>query len=246
MASRKPHIVLAFDVETTGGVLPVCPLGVHALEKSRPPRGDALVSIGWAGGRLKKGKGGVKVDLLAPPKRLDIDLKKPPMRSWESHWKAMGWSEVTYRKFWASRLETLEAMQASTTSFVTAAHLLNKELKGLEDQYEIIPIVDAVGYDAVWADVLLNSQGYRGLALTRTGYPRRIIDAYSYRLGLSKLGHEESAPGHDNGSEKVRGPFSRHRAVFGDMYEHPHLPDLDAKGILVSYLGAISSSPRQN
>ncbi len=141
MAAEKKLLVLAFDVETTGNALPVCPLGIHGEQK----RGDALISVGWAGGRLVDGK---KLDILVQPQRLDLDLKKPKDTTWEEHWKEQGWSEETYRRFWSHRLRTLDDMQQSTSSFAAAAHLLNRELAELEETYQIVPIIDAVGFDA--------------------------------------------------------------------------------------------------
>lgn len=233
MAAKKELLVLAFDVETTGNVLPVCPHGIHGDQK----RGDALISVGWAGGRLLDG---TKLEILVQPQRLDIDLKKPKEATWEDYWGDQGWSEETYRRFWSHRLRTLEDMQQSASSFAAAAHLLNRELAELEERYQIVPIVDAVGFDASWVDILLNSQGYAGLGESRIGRSRRIIDAYSFRLGRALLDHTDSAPGHENGSETARSAFARQREVFADQYEHPHYSDRDAKGILVAYLSTLA------
>jgi len=166
-------------------------------------------------------------------------LRKPPGALWADYWKEMGWSQGAYRGFWSARLNTLDEMQKNTTSFAVAAHSLNRELAELEETYEIAPIVDAVGFDATWIDVLLNSQGYKGIGRTRLGRPRRVIDAYSFRLGRALLDHEDAAPGHENGSAAAQAAFARQREVFAAMYEHPHYPDRDAKGILVAYLASL-------
>lgn len=237
MAAPKPHLVLAFDVETTGERLPVCPLGLHLTE----PRGDALISVGWAGGRLSLEK---RLEILVEPDRLDIDLRKPPETSWKDYWAEMGWSEETFRGFWSGRLRTLDEMQAKTVSLALAAHSLNRELAALEQQYTVTPLVDSI-YDVVWINVLLNAQDYRGLDFTRTGRPRRVIEAYSFRLGLAALDHRDAASGHENGSLAAKAAFQTQREAFEAEYEHPHLPDRDAKGILAAYLSSLELASRQ-
>lgn len=236
--SPKQLLVLAFDVEATGDVLPVCPLGVHP----EGGRGDAMISVGWAGGRLAAGPAASlpKLEILVEPQRIDINLQKPKDVSWEDYWKTSGWSIDTFRRFWSHRLNTLDSMQQNTSSFALSAHLLNRELAALEEKYEIIPIVDAVGFDAPWIDVLLNSQGYRGLGQSRTGVSRRVLDAYSFRLGRALLDHSDAGPGHENGSPAAVDAFTRQREVFRAHYEHPHVSDRDAKGILVAYLSSLA------
>lgn len=247
-ADKRPLLVVAFDVETTGDRLPVClrppaAASAAALDADAAGWGDALISVGWAGGRLTAAEPLAKpeVELLVEPRRLDIDLGKPSGVTWEEYWKTRGWSETTFRRFWSGRLSVLDGMQQTTTSLRVASHLLNRELAQLEEKYELVPIVDAVGFDASWVDVLLNSQGHRGLGQTRTGRSRRVIDAYSFRLGRALLDHKDAAPGHENGSEAARTAFARQREVFAEMYEHPHYSDQDAKGILVAYLSSLAA-----
>jgi len=232
----KSKIALAFDVETTGNILPVCPLGVH--DPDSLARGDALISVGWAGGRLAGNP--PRIEYLAGPARLDIDLQKPKSSSWKDYWAEKGWSGGTFSAFWAERLPLLSATQGSdASSHASAALRLNETLEALEKKYEVVPIVDAVGFDDLWISVLLNSQGLPGLAKTREGRGRRVLDAYSFRLGRAGLDYTDAAPGHENGSDGAQEAFKAQRSGFPEEYEHPHLADRDAKGILAAYLSSL-------
>jgi hypothetical protein len=120
----------------------------------------------------------------------------------------------------------------------------NRELAELEEACEITPIVDAVGFDAAWIDVLLNSQGYAGLGRTRAGRPRRVIDAYSFRLGRALLDRQDAAPGHENGSAAARTAFARQREPSLASRRRVRTPPLrrpGAKGILVAYLSSLAA-----
>lgn len=211
------RLVLAIDIETTG----------------RRFGRDEILAVGWAGGvSVSPGKIQVRVE----PRRFGFDVRKPSGASWAEHWKARGWSAWN---FWGDRTELLDELQRGALPPAEALEQIDRALGELESRFELVPVVDAVGYDLAWLNTALAAAGYEDLAHTRSGKGRRCLDAYSFLLGRGGFGYEEAAVGHNNGGTAFRAYLDGiiHELPPGE-YKHPHLPEQDAYGVLLEFLGA--------
>lgn len=150
-------------------------------------------------------------------------------RDYASAWQANGYDMPTWTEFWSKHTPILDQLMdgAVPKDDVAFGTEFNNFIESLENEHGKITFVfDTILFDPVLLDMLLLNAGKPGLGYTREGkfVSSRAVHSGSYIQGIDRV-----APW-DKSETPTR---VKSRKVADESAAHNHMPDDDAKYILV-------------
>jgi hypothetical protein len=217
--SNLPKLgVIVFDIEKTGKWL---------------VEDDPVFAIGIATASIEETKiDGVKSFSAA------LDLRKPQDLSWAQFWDNQGYEEDCWNFFWSNHPNILDKLQDPNQIHLVSTRRqlvswVNAVLKTCEEMYQdTIIVTDTITFDTVFLGSELLKFGFQPLNHTREGKYRTGggVEVDSFISGIF---------GQLSWSELKEKTDEHLTPIFGNVVEHDHHPENDAKSILLKYLSAV-------
>lgn len=167
-----------------------------------------------------------------------LNLRKPQDLSWAQFWKDQEYEEDCWNFFWSNHSNILDKLQdPNHIQLVSTRRQLvawfNAILKMCEEMYEdTIILTDTTTFDTVVLGFELLKFGFQPLNHTREGKYRTGggVEVDSFISGIFGLLDWRA----------MKAKTDEHLTpIFGNVVEHDHHPENDAKSILVKYLSAV-------